>query len=382
MRSISLASLIVTLVLVAAALVYEQIISSVESVASAAAQESRNLTVLAGAGQDTADILAFFPQEITIRAGDTITWQQNSDSPHTVSFFGSFPGPGSDNRVASPGTLIPNANLPVPDRPGVTRFNAVSAYPFPGPEANGSVYRPGEFVSSGRMAGVPRTPGLEEIKEFSLTFDTPGTYLYLCLTHADQMQGRVQVLSAQTVVVPSQDEIDTTARAEMNVILGLIERETAQRTNVRSEPGPANNAVWFVSAGNHWFQIADERASLQEFMPKNVTVTAGDTVVWGSTGFHSVTFNPNPPMPPLRLLETLPDGTQAIINNPVMFNPVKPSAVYDPTQFFNSGNLSSGQPNGTAWSLTFVTPGTFEYVCGVHEELGMKGTITVVPRSS
>src|SRR5436309_9500602 len=174
MRSISLASLVVTLVLIAAALVYEQINSSVESVASAAAQESRTLSVLAGAGQDTADILAFFPQNITIRAGDTISWKQNSDSPHTVSFFGSFPGPGTDNRFAPPGTLIPNANLPVPDRPGVTRFNPVSAYPFPGPEANGSVYRPGDFVSSGRMTGVPPTPGLDEIKEISLSFDMPG----------------------------------------------------------------------------------------------------------------------------------------------------------------------------------------------------------------
>ena len=380
MRSISLASLIVTLVAVAAALVYEHLTSSVEAMASAAAQESRNLTVLAGTGQDTADLLAFFPQQITIRAGDTITWKQNSDSPHTVSFTGSFPGPGSDNRFLPPGTLIPNANLPVPGRPGVTQFNVVGAYPFPGPEANGSVYRPGELVSSGRMAGVPRTPGLEEIKEFSLTFDTPGTYFYMCLTHADQMQGRVEVLPAQAADAPSQVEVNAVAKVEMDMLLGLIERETPQRTNSRSEPGPANNTVWFVAAGNHWFQISDERAGLLEFMPRDVTITAGDTVVWGSTGFHSVTFNPTPPMPALRLLETLPDGSQAIINNPVMFNPAKPSAVYDPTQFFNSGNLSVGQPNGTAWTLTFVAPGTFEYVCGVHEELGMKGTITVVPR--
>jgi len=264
----------------------------------------------------------------------------------------------------------------------VTRFNPVSAYPFPGPEANGSVYRPGDFVSSGRMAGVPPTPGLDEIKEFSLTFDMPGTYFYLCVTHADQMQGRVEVLPADAVQAPSQAEIDATAKAEMDVIFGLVERETAQRTNMRSEPGPANNTVWYVSAGNHWFQITDERASLQEFMPKNLTITAGDTVVWGSTGFHSVTFNPTPPMPELRYLETLPDGTQAIINNPVMFNPVKPAAAYDPTMFFNSGNLSSGQPNGTGWTLTFNTPGTYEYVCGVHEALGMKGTIIVVPRSA
>ncbi len=244
-----------------------------------------------------------------------------------------------------------------------------------------SVYRPGGYVSSGRMAGIPRTPGLEDLYEFSLTFDTPGTYQYLCLTHADQMQGKVEVLPASAANVPSQADIDQWAQAEMDMLFGLIEREKPQREIVRGEPGPANNTVWRVSAGNHWFQIADERAGLLEFMPKDLTVTAGDTVVWGSTGFHSVTFNPVPPMPSLRLLETLPDGTQAIINNPQMFDPVKPSGIYDPTKFFNSGNLSVGQPNGTAWTLTFETPGTFEYICGVHADLGMKGTITVVARS-
>ena len=89
-----------------------------------------------------------------------------------------------------------------------------------------------------------------------------------------------------------------------------------------------------------------------------------------------------PPAPPDNVVNTLPDGTLVVSGNPLTRDPAKPSAIYDPTLWFNSGNLSSGQPNGTAWSLTFVTPGTFEYVCGVHEELGMKGTITVVPRSS
>jgi plastocyanin len=116
-------------------------------------------------------------------------------------------------------------------------------------------------------------------------------------------------------------------------------------------------------------------------MPRDITVRSGDTVVWGSTGFHSVTFNPVPPNPPDNYLETAGDGTQVIVNNPQTRDPVKPSAVYDPTQWFNSGNLAVGQPNGTAWTLTFEVPGTFEYYCSVHQELGMKGTVTVVPRT-
>jgi len=93
-----------------------------------------------------------------------------------------------------------------------------------------------------------------------------------------------------------------------------------------------------------------------------------------------VTFNPSPIVAPLNLEATLPDGTRVVMNNPEVYDPVKPSGVFDPTQYYVSGNLGRGQPAGTAWTLVFETPGTFEYYCAVHLERGMKGTITVVPR--
>ena len=39
----------------------------------------------------------------------------------------------------------------------------------------------------------------------------------------------------------------------------------------------------------------DGRAHVNEFFPKDTTIRAGDTVVWGSTYFHSVTFSPTLP---------------------------------------------------------------------------------------
>ena len=81
-------------------------------------------------------------------------------------------------------------------------------FAYPGPEVFGSTYRPGEFVSSGRLANVPPHLLISDVFEFSLTFDTPGTYSYLCLTHADQMPGTVEVLPASATDAPSQAEID------------------------------------------------------------------------------------------------------------------------------------------------------------------------------
>jgi plastocyanin len=80
------------------------------------------------------------------------------------------------------------------------------------------------------------------------------------------------------------------------------------------------------------------------FTDRDVTINQGETVAWRrDDGFHDVTFD-NPPGP------TLP----------------------------STGASSSW----TTESLTFNTPGTYHYVCSIHKNLGMQGTVTVRPASS
>ena len=63
-----------------------------------------------------------------------------------------------------------------------------------------------------------------------------------------------------------------------------------------------------------------------------------------------------------------------------------PRPTYDGRSFYNSGLLgdpvlwTDGVPLSNTWALTFNTPGSFEYICVLHDALGMKGTITVLPR--
>ena len=195
------------------------------------------------------------------------------------------------------------------------------------------------------------------------------------------MPGVVEVVAA-SANVPSQAEIDVQAQAQMAVLWERLERAKAAQLErpARSDPGPNGSTLWYVSGGLNYFQVNDDRIGLDEFLPRDLTVTSGDTVVWASTGFHAVTFNPSPIIPTVNLFEILADGSRARINNPAVFDPVKPTAVFDPTQYYVSGNLSRGQPGGTAWTLTFETPGTFEYYCAVHRDRGMVATITVVER--
>ena len=83
-----------------------------------------------------------------------------------------------------------------------------------------------------------------------------------------------------------------------------------------------------------------------KFSPANLTVTAGDEVVWTNTGgTHNV------------------DGKTTVFpSNPVSFG----------------NNLGSG------WTYSFVfnTAGTYDYQCDPHAAMGMVGKIVVNPKST
>jgi sugar lactone lactonase YvrE len=55
--------------------------------------------------------------------------------------------------------------------------------------------------------------------------------------------------------------------------------------------------------------------------------------------------------------------------------------VYDPAQYFNSGDLGPFSNAGNSWSLKFDSPGTYKYFCVFHRAQGMEGTVTVTERS-
>lgn len=167
--------------------------------------------------------------------------------------------------------------------------------------------------------------------------------------------------------------------AELALIRQLVERARTQGGAARRQLGPNNTRFWFVLAGNSQFQINDARVQLLEFLPKDVTIEAGDTVVWAANSGHTVTFNPTPPPPDHIVPEPQPDGPPLLVRNPQVLAPSNPAGVFDPGQYFNSGPIAPTAPVN-AWALTFAAPGTFQYFCAFHRELGMVGSTTVVAR--
>jgi len=184
--------------------------------------------------------------------------------------------------------------------------------------------------------------------------------------------------------VPNQDDIAAQSLLEMAAFSNLFPaaRAEAQQLAKPAEPGPGGTNLTFVRAGMTELFSGDGRAHVNEFFPKEVTVRAGDTVVWGSTYFHSVTLSP-PPVPTIADLfieRPQPAGPPLLAFNPRVWNFSKPTAAYDPAQYYNSADMGPFSPGGSTYALTFDRPGTYEYVCIFHGIQGMKGTVTVVPR--
>jgi len=330
-------------------------------VAAIAPPEARTLTAYVGAGQDTTTINAFLPSTLRVRVGDTVTWKLDADEIHTVTFLGGQPQP----------MLIGPAPGGSPEEAMLT---PEAAFPTRLPGAPVETYDGTNYVNSGIMSKAPAGPDAPPNDTFSLTFEKPGLYSFLCLVHPF-MQGVVVVEPATGADVPSQADIDAQAKAEREPLLAQVEAVNAAGQTPRSQPGPDGSQLWFVDAGSN--MIGDPRPTSLEFLAKELTINAGDTVVWTSHEFHTITFDPVPPAPEFIVPVPQQDGPPFLTLNAEVATPAKPNQIYDPADYYNSGFLSPGTPGGDTWSLTFEKPGTYKYFCAVHRYLGMEGTIVV-----
>ena len=93
--------------------------------------------------------------------------------------------------------------------------------------------------------------------------------------------------------------------------------------------------------------------SASQFIPPEVTIRAGESVLWKNTSSETHTVTADPAKVSNRMDVALPSGA-------------KP---------FHSGEIRPGK----TWKQTFNTPGTYKYVCAIHEHDGMKGTVVVRP---
>ena len=143
------------------------------------------LTVLAGHDAGPVVWMRFFPEHLRIRAGQTVTFEVDSNhEPHTITV-----GPDAYTGAIERTLVEPQ---PTADGPPAVVFNPLGVYPSEPPGApliyTGSNHGNG-FLNSGMLDTDPHTPNPSQVQ---ITFTKPGTYHYECVIHPD-MDGTITV---------------------------------------------------------------------------------------------------------------------------------------------------------------------------------------------
>ena len=310
---------------------------------------------------------AFFPRALTVNVGDSITFTQATNEPHTVTF--------------NPPSTFPDPFVEQPDHALQANPLVFQASPADGtsdlaaPVKRAVSFDGTGYVSSGFL-GKPQDT-------FTVTFTNPGTWTAVCLFHAPTM--KVTVIVNPRGTPRPMTEADYRAAAADQVRAAQA-RAADLLTSLRvpdptTTSGGARSFVVWAGAGDALQGIDYERFIGGE----RLSIKAGDSVTFDLSRnrakvLHTVTFPAGMELPGRFTQVTTADGGSGLTINPrvVMPSPTSP-APFDGKSFTSSGLLVTGGATPQTWTVTFPLPGTFPYRCLLHDAEGMVGTVIVRP---
>ena len=287
--------------------------------------------------------LAFLPNEIWIHKGDSITWRFDVDEIHTVTFL-------TDTEPRPPFTSI------IPSPNGVTFDGSTSV----------------------------STPPLVNGATFTVNFPKVGNFKLVCLVH-ENMTGVVHVLETTQPLPHNQDFYDQQASEQRQDLLSDRDEGFARSHEFHRDHWAHHaNDAHLVTAGIGEISATaggSQTLSVLRFQSDKIAIRAGQTVEWDNhdpVTPHTITFGIEPPDPFPRSgnVSVDPDGAlHATINSSA--DSVHSGFIIAPPQE-RIGFVQS--PLGfTRFRVTFSKPGWFPYICALHDDLGMKGTVIVFP---
>src|SRR5262249_25181640 len=309
-------------------------------------------------------VIAFLPNEMWIHAEESITWSFPTAEPHSATFL-------------TPGLVRPPFTVGCP---GTNTTPDLSAFD------NSSC------VNSARITTVGTT--------YTVTFPKPGNYRLVCLVHAN-MTATIHVLDASLPLPHDQAFYDAEGARQARAL--LMHREGASGT-VRGDADGEEGEASLHS--HHMVTVATgevvstpggiNSVTVVRFMQPSITIHAGETVQWDSLDVseHPSPFGTDPPnvtpqTPPSTNVFADADGARHVIIHSTSDNVhsgfiaqagherIGIVQAAPPTAPLISPPLPPGP--GTRFRVTFMNPGGDPYICAFHDELGMKGTVIVLP---
>jgi plastocyanin len=215
---------------------------------------------------------------------------------------------------------------------------------------------------------------------YTVNFPAAGNFKFVCLIHAD-MTGVVHVVDASEPLPHYQDFYDREAQSEQVLLLADASRLEGLGTPGNQDRGQGSDVAAGIGEIVTTTGGGTQTASLMRFLRDTIVVQVGDTVEWTSLDpsiNHTVTFGVEPadPRPRSANVQLTSDGArQAVIGSPA--DSVN-SGFLSPTPQDRAA-LAQAPLGVTRFRVTFTSAGRFNYICAVHDQLGMKGTVIVHP---
>ena len=288
-------------------------------------------------GAQSADLgrqgLAFLPNEMWIHSGDSVTWTMATDEPHTLTF-------------------LTAGQVRLPFSVGCPGFSA----------------SPASFDGSTCIS----TPPLGKGQTFNVTFPAAGNFKLVCLFH-ENMTATVHVLDPSQTLPHNQAFYDRQARTERIAL--IADRDDMDSMDHGSASVITGGGEVIATAGG------SDTLSVMRFKHAEITIHAGETVEWTNLDPitpHTITFGIEPanPIPPSPNVTADADGAlHATLTS------TSDSAHSGFIQAAPQDRIGLPQsPLGaTRFRVTFTKSGSYPYICALHDGLGMKGRVRVLP---
>jgi len=232
---------------------------------------------------------------------------------------------------------------------------------------------------------------------YTVMFPKPGNFKLVCLVH-NNMTGAVHVLPTSEPLPHNQAFYDKQARNRQAELLsdgaGLEDQATATEQNGQGKDQQGSEmrqgSKDAVTAGIGEIVATgggSDTVSVMRFLQGSIYVRVGDTVEWTNLDPvtpHTVTFGSEPAdvVDPSGGVTMDTDGArQATITS-------SPAAASVHSGFLQAsfqdrfippppGTLPQSPLGVTRFRVTFNSPGTFTYICALHDDLGMEGRVIV-----